>query len=336
MKLKLKVMNAQYQVLEQIIGKGSFGIVKLGLNGNNGKLVAIKTEAKTKKRGLLSHENSIIRSCTNGARRRDMLYPALSKTPKGVISSRFFWEDASCYYLVMDLMGPNIDALHKLCSRSFSLKTTLMLADQMLELITHYHRHDVIHRDIKPSNFLINYSIPHQHVNLIDFGLAKKYKIKGKKIPFSSGAAQVGSLRYMSKYVHSSIEPSCRDDLYSLGYCIVYMFTGMLPWQGGRITKMDKAERKRYVGTLKRETSNAELLQNCKCLDCTKNKRECAFQRSMMKYFDYLDSLEYDTTINYKTLSDAVKECFNSHGFTRDFSWDWSKYYIISSTSTGI
>lgn len=312
-----------YKVLDQTIGKGSFGVVKLGINRDNGKLVAIKTESKNrdKHKSLLRHENSIIRSCHGG--------------PRGALCSRYFWEDKTNYYLVMDLMGPNLDSLHKVCSRSFSLKTTLMLTDQMFDLIRFYHHSDVIHRDIKPANFLINYSIPHQYVNLIDFGLAKKYKIKGKQIPYCSGAAQVGSLRYMSKHIHNSIEPSCRDDLYSLGYCIIFMFTGLLPWQGENINNMDKSARKQYIGRLKRETPNIDLVCNCKCLDCRKSNQDCSFQSAMLDYFDYLDSLDYETQIDYDQLSKGIKTCIESHGFSRDGRWDWDKYYIISS-STGM
>ena len=329
-------MNGQYKITSHIIGKGSFGIVKLGLDQTNKKLVAIKTEAKGKSKSLLTHENSIIKSfhSIKGNRGIEGI-----EGDAGIVHSRYFWEDKDNYYLVLDLMGPSIDALHKLCSRSFSLKTTLALARQMLDLIHFYHKHDIIHRDIKPSNFLMNYTVPHTYVSLIDFGLAKRYRVNGKHIPFSTGSAQVGSLRYMSKHVHSSIEPSCRDDLYSLGYCLIFMFTGLLPWQSETITKMNKAERKQYVAKLKRETSNNDLVRNCKCLDCIKSGAgsKCSFAGIMLKYFNYLDQLDYDTPIDYDSLKTMLQQCQKDHGYTDGVcNWDWQKYYIISSASTGI
>lgn len=311
-----------YNVTEYIIGKGSFGVVKLGIHRSTGKMVAVKTESKNKK-SLLSHEYKIMKL-------------ALERPPSGAVHSLGFWEDKNHYYLAMNLMGPSIDAMHKLCSRSFSLKTTLMLAQQMLDLVHYYHSNDVLHRDIKPSNFLINYSLPHERVGLIDFGLAKKFKIRGKQIPYSSGASQVGSLRYMSKHIHSSIEPSCRDDLYSLGYCIIFMFTGILPWQGDVVNRMDKASRKSYMGKLKWNTSKSDLLCNCYCITCRRspNPKSCTFHDYMMEYFTYLDGLEYETPIDYKRLSNGIRECFKSHGFIYDHDWDWRKYYISSSLST--
>ena len=47
--------DGEYKILDHVIGKGSFGVVHLGMH-KNGKLVAIKTEQKVdKKRPILNH-----------------------------------------------------------------------------------------------------------------------------------------------------------------------------------------------------------------------------------------------------------------------------------------
>ena len=137
--------DGEYKILDHVIGKGSFGVVHLGMH-KNGKLVAIKTEQKVdKKRPILNHEHSIIRSVQKK-----------SSAPLGINKQCCFWEDNDKCYLAIDLMGPNLDSLHKICRRTFSLKTTLMLAVQMIDLLKFYHNNDIIHRDIKPSNFLVS------------------------------------------------------------------------------------------------------------------------------------------------------------------------------------
>ncbi len=71
-------------------------------------------------------------------------------------------------------------------------------------------------------------------VHLIDFGLAKMYRSQqtGKHIPYRDNKDFTGTMRFASLNTHLGIEQSRRDDLESLGYLLVYLVRGDLPWQG--------------------------------------------------------------------------------------------------------
>jgi len=52
----------------------------------------------------------------------------------GIPDVRWFGVEGDYNVLVMDLLGPSLEDLFNFCSRKLSLKTVLMLADQMVGL----------------------------------------------------------------------------------------------------------------------------------------------------------------------------------------------------------
>jgi len=136
----------------------------------------------------------------------------------------------------MDFLGPTLEDLFNFCGRRFSLKTVLLLADQMLTRLRTLHSVSYIHRDVKPENFLMGTGKKSSRVYLIDFGLAKKYRdIKTHQhIPYKENKSLSGTARYASINAHLGIEQSRRDDLEGLGYVLCYFLKGHLPWMGER------------------------------------------------------------------------------------------------------
>lgn len=129
------------------------------------------------------------------------------KKTAGIPYVLFFGRDGDFNVLVMELMGSSLEELFTQCGRRFSLKTVLMLADQMVARLEYLHSRHLIHRDVKPDNFLMGTSSKRSFVYLIDFGLAKKYRDHKthQHIPYAENRQLTGTARYASINCHLGI-----------------------------------------------------------------------------------------------------------------------------------
>ncbi|KAM3178524.1 Casein kinase I isoform alpha [Hymenolepis weldensis] len=217
------VVNDKWKLVRKI-GSGSFGEIFLGINIETGEEVAVKLEKVSARHPQLYFESKV--------------YKILASTP-GLPHIQYFGLDGvnDVYNaLVMDLLGPSLEELFNFCGRCFTMKTVLMLVDQILWRLEFIHARHFIHRDIKPDNFLMGIGKHCNKVFIIDFGLAKKFRDgrTRRHIAYRENKALTGTARYASINAHAGIEQSRRDDLESLGYVLMYFLCGSLPWQGLR------------------------------------------------------------------------------------------------------
>lgn len=241
-------------VLLTEIGKGAFGQIFLTYSTRDNEEVATKKEIRKSMvtapqlkmefivlKTLLHIQNTNPVAAVGGVAPQDfqMDFSGAQRIPQedvlGVPKFFGYGENMDYYYLIMQLLGPNLIELFNYCNaKKFTVGTVCMLAIQMLNRIEYMHKHHYLHRDIKPENFLIGCGDKSNVIYLIDFGLSKKYKDPKthQHIPYRENRALTGTARYVSINTHLGIEQSRRDDLESIGYVLIFFLKGSLPWQG--------------------------------------------------------------------------------------------------------
>lgn len=270
----------------------------MGTDLESREQVAVKVEPSVAKHPQLMYEAKI--------------YKSLAGTT-GFPRLRHCYLEARRNVLVVDLLGPSLEDLLCLCGNRFSLKTVLMLADQLLERLESLHSMGYVHRDIKPENALIGRDDAAGTVHLIDFGLSKRFRdpVSQQHIPFREGKSLKGTPRYASVNALKGTEQSRRDDLEALGYVLVYFLRGSLPWQGCRaLTKRVQYEK------LAQSKLSATAQELCEGLPG---------QGELAEYFAYCRGMGFAECPDYGYLRRLFSDLFAREGYAYDLVFDWTR-----------
>eukprot|EP00928_Gymnodinium_smaydae_P083077 TRINITY_DN66349_c0_g1_i1.p1 TRINITY_DN66349_c0_g1~~TRINITY_DN66349_c0_g1_i1.p1 ORF type:complete len:411 (+),score=51.84 TRINITY_DN66349_c0_g1_i1:101-1333(+) len=280
--------------LKKMLGKGCFGEVYRVVNIETGKQYAVKLERRTNRRPTLPNESRILRELQG---------------PPGFATTHYFGQEAAYHALVVDLLGPSLEALLAMCHGKFSLKCTVMLAIQLIYRIELLHSIGYVHRDLKPENLLIGRRAKSNVLYIVDFGLAKHFMDPKTRahIPYRDGKKLTGTARYSSINTHLGVEQSRRDDLESIGYVLIYLANGRLPWQG--VVGTTKEEKYRHILECKQNMSIRTLCQGLPMV----------FQ----DYMNYCRALRFEDKPDYPFLRRMWKDMCTRKGYVNDAMFDW-------------
>lgn len=312
------------------IGEGSFGVIFEGENilnsgsGSNGREddfgrrtaepVAIKFEPRRSDAPQLRDEFRAYRILNNC---------------RGIPHAYYFGQEGMHNVLILDLLGPSLEDLFEWCGRRFSIKTTCLVAKQMIDRVRIIHEHDLIYRDIKPDNFLIsefqrtlsdttvvkNVALSAggdpNLIYMVDFGMAKQYRDPRTKqhIPYRERKSLSGTARYMSINTHFGREQSRRDDLESLGHVFFYFLRGSLPWQG--LKALNNKLKYEKIGLTKQKLNPDELLMDF-------------IPPQFGAYLKYARSLRFEEEPDYDYLISLMDDVLHCMGMEDDGHYDWT------------
>uniref|UniRef100_A0ABI8ASC0 non-specific serine/threonine protein kinase n=1 Tax=Felis catus TaxID=9685 RepID=A0ABI8ASC0_FELCA len=272
------------------IGCGNFGELRLGKNLYTNEYVAIKLEPIKSRAPQLHLEYRF--------------YKQLSAT-EGVPQVYYFGPCGKYNAMVLELLGPSLEDLFDLCDRTFTLKTVLMIAIQLITRMEYVHTKSLIYRDVKPENFLVGRpGTKRQHaIHIIDFGLAKEYidPETKKHIPYREHKSLTGTARYMSINTHlGKGEPRAGR-------------------AGGRAGRADllsprRAEPPRRPGGAGPHVHVLPAWQPALA----------GAQEEMATYLRYVRRLDFFEKPDYDYLRKLFTDLFDRSGFVFDYEYDWA------------
>ncbi|CAD8165667.1 unnamed protein product [Paramecium octaurelia] len=288
-----KIINNVY-ITKKRISAGSFGVVYQGQDINTRNFVAIKIDKENKEDSSLLREAEILRRLQH-----------LLHIPK------LYWagKEQESYVLVIQYLGRDLTHYMK-TFRKFSLKCVLNVAEQMINILESLHKNKVLHRDIKPENVLVGKDDDDNQLYIVDFGISKFYKDENEShISFRENQPFIGTSRYASINAHRGYSLSRRDDMESLGYMLIFLLKGQLPWQNLQFTSEEN--KIKQVGQMKMKMEVSEL---CKGLPI-----------EFGRYLDYVRGLPFKSEPNYKYCQSLFKKIQNEHNYVpKELVFDWN------------
>lgn len=290
-----KVVASRFRLIKKI-GAGSFGQIYISEDLKTHKRLAVKLESSKNQSPQLSYESK------------------LYNTFEGCCSvPRLYFYGSEGHYNVMaiDLLGKSLEDLLNENKNHLSLKTVLMLTDQMISCVEFIHNKNYLHRDIKPDNFVMGTGSNSNKVFIIDFGLSKRYRdqFTHQHIPWIDGKSLTGTARYASINTLRGIEQSRRDDMEALGYVWIYLLRGSLPWMG--LKGRDQKHKYDKICEVKSKTKVEDLCRG--------------YPDEFVQYFKEVKKLHFTDTPNYSLYRQMFRNLFIRLGYFYDGVYDWSE-----------
>ena len=286
------IFFSKYKALNKI-GEGSFGKVYKAIYDD--EFYALKMEDPSLHHNLLENEAAVLK------------YLQGPNIPK----YETYGYNKEHNILVMQLLDKSLDdILFKL--KSFSIKTTAMLGHQMINILKYIHDKHIIHRDVKPDNFVMGRKEHNGTLYIVDFGLAKKYRSSRtlRQLPLTKRKSLTGTARYASIHALQGYEQSRRDDLESVGYTLMYLLRGNLPWQSIKVK--NKEEKYKKILNKKKKISSKELGEG--------------FPIEFAEILDYFKSLGYTENPDYETCCQKLLNVLQREKVKFDYVYDWTTY----------
>ncbi|KAL6940228.1 hypothetical protein ACO0QE_004124 [Hanseniaspora vineae] len=202
----------------EMIGKGSFGCVFIGLNITTGEMMAIKQVEVPKYNNNNESTNNVVEALKmEVSTLKDLDHP-------NIVQYLGFEEKNLVYSLFIEYVaGGSVGSLIRLFGR-FDDEIIRFLTEQVLKGLSYLHEKGILHRDMKADNLLLDLD---GVCKISDFGISKK----SKNIYSNADMTMRGTVFWMApEMVDTKQGYSAKVDIWSLGCVVLEMFAGKRPW----------------------------------------------------------------------------------------------------------
>ncbi|CAK62854.1 unnamed protein product (macronuclear) [Paramecium tetraurelia] len=280
-------INIDWFEIIKKLGAGSFSVVYLVRNKENGQFYAMKVTdkqlmAENEKEDLVIKERQILTQLNH----------------KRIISLHAAFQSKSKLYFIFDYCPGGELYYHLRNQKRFSEDQAKWIFVQILDAIQYLHSKNIIYRDLKPENILIDLD---GYPKLIDFGLSKIVESQ-EDLNFSF----CGSLEYMAPEMISLKGHNYTIDYYQLGILLYEMVAGIPPFYAKTRQEMIKNILSKQVSFPKFFSKNlVDLISNL----CNKNVDERLCGKKILQH-PWLQGFIRKMPIKYKIDSFHIDKLF--------------------------
>ncbi|CAH9096408.1 unnamed protein product [Cuscuta epithymum] len=221
-----KKINEKYTIFhDQVVGRGSFGVVCACIDMSSGEKLACKIISKI---GLSDEYVERVR--------REIAILRHLKNHSNILCIKDSWEDDDALHIVTELLkGKTLfDYIVDMVPLTEKEASTIIMA--LVEIIQVLHNNGVIHRDIKLENFMFG-GITNNIATLkvIDFGISVFYK-PGDTCKLSSC-----SRYYVAPEVLKDNDQDPKVDIWAAGVILHILLCGIPPFIQGDLDELREA-----------------------------------------------------------------------------------------------
>ncbi|RIA87303.1 kinase-like domain-containing protein [Glomus cerebriforme] len=207
-------LEKHYKISKNVLGTGSFGVVKECTDKRTGINYALKIINKTAIQGkeqMLTTELDVLKKVDH----------------PHVVTLHELFETNKAVYIITDLASGGELFYQLLQKGSYTERDAANLVQQVLKGVGYLHDNEIVHRDLKPENLLFSNKTDNPNLMITDFGLSKILRHHNDILMTACGTPGYVAPEVLRQTGHGK-----PVDIWSVGVIMYTLLCGYTPFWG--------------------------------------------------------------------------------------------------------